>query len=202
MNVTKLAQARMAAALLAGAIAALPGLAHANAAAVDYFRGRADRSAVPALLSQDERAYYKDLFAAIDKGDWTRVQAMFAQKADGPLHAVAKAEYYLAPGSPRIELDALNQWLATGVGLPQAEQIAALAAKRGAAALPPLPPPMPWPPYPAGPSGSARAIPTTAPCPARCRRSFSRACSLRCRCLKATAAFSSPTDWNRPATST
>lgn len=129
----------MAAVLLAGAIAALPGLAHANAAAVDYFRGRADRSAVPALLSQDERAYYKDLFAAIDKGDWTRVQAMFAQKPDGPLHAVAKAEYYLAPGSPKIELDALNQWLATGVGLPQAEQISALAVKRGATVLPPLP---------------------------------------------------------------
>lgn len=129
----------MAAVLLAGAIAALPGLAHANAAAVDYFRGRADRSAVPALLSQDERAYYKDLFTAIDKGDWTRVQAMFAQKPDGPLHAVAKAEYYLAPGSPKIELDALNQWLATGVGLPQAEQISALAVKRGATVLPPLP---------------------------------------------------------------
>ncbi len=125
--------------MMAGALAALPSVAHANAAAVDYFRNRADRSAVPALLSQDERAYYKDLFAAIDKGDWARVQALFAQKSDGPLHQVAKAEYYLAPGSPKIELDALNQWLATGVGLPQAEQIATLAAKRGASVLPALP---------------------------------------------------------------
>ncbi len=136
---TKAVQAKVVAFALAGAALALPGLAQANSAAVDYFRNRADRTAVPALLSQDERAYYKDLFAAIDRADWSRVQTLFAQKGDGPLHNVARAEYYLAPGSPKIELDALNQWLATGVGLPQAEQIEALAAKRGATALPPLP---------------------------------------------------------------
>ena len=37
----------------------------ANSAAVDYFRNRADRTAVPSLLSLEERAYYRDLFAAI-----------------------------------------------------------------------------------------------------------------------------------------
>ena len=53
---------------------------------------------------------------------------------------MARAEYYTASGSPKIELDALNAWLAAGVQLPQAEQIAALAQKRGAAVLPALPP--------------------------------------------------------------
>ena len=48
------------------AVSAFATPAFANSAAVDYFRSRADRTAVPALLSQDEREYYRDLFAAID----------------------------------------------------------------------------------------------------------------------------------------
>ncbi len=113
--------------------------AHANSAAVDYFRSRADRTAVPSLLSQDERQYYRDLFAAIDRKDWTRVQAMFVQKSEGPLHQEALAEYYLASGSPRIELIQLSDWLAKGTSLPQSEQIARLAMTRGAQALPTMP---------------------------------------------------------------
>lgn len=118
---------------------ALPHAAQANSAAADYFRARAARSEVPALLTQDERSYYRDLFTAIERQDWTRVQAMFAAKAEGPLHSVARAEYYLAAGSPKVELDALNAWMASGTQLPQAEQIAALAQRRGAAAMPALP---------------------------------------------------------------
>lgn len=121
----------------AGALSAAP--AFANSAAVDYFRSRADRTAVPSLLSQDERQYYRDLFAAIDRKDWTRVQTLFAQKSEGPLHQQALAEYYLASGSPRIELGELSAWLAKGTSLPQAEQIARLAMTRGAQALPSLP---------------------------------------------------------------
>jgi len=116
-----------------------PSPAHANSAAVEYFRNRADRSAVPTLLSQDDRAYYKDLFAAIEHQDWAKVQTLFQQKPDGPLHQVAKAEFYLDAKSPKTGLDALNQWLAQGTPLPEAEQIAALAMKRGATALPVLP---------------------------------------------------------------
>ncbi len=130
---------RVLALALAGSAAALPIAAQANSAAVDYFRTRADRTAVPVLLSQDERAYYRELFSAIDKSDWTRVQAMFAQKTDGPLHQVARAEYFLAPTSPKIDLPALSGWLGTGSQLPQAEQISQLALKRGAVNLPFLP---------------------------------------------------------------
>ncbi len=124
---------------MAGAATLAAPLAHANSAAVDYFRNRADRTAVPTLLTQDERQYYRDLFAAIDHKDWTRAQTLFAQKADGPLQSVALAEYYLAAGSPQIGLDNLNQWLAKGSDLPEAEQIGRLATRRGATALPALP---------------------------------------------------------------
>ncbi len=129
------------AAVCAGLALALPHTAQANSAAADYFRARASRSEVPALLTQDERSYYRDLFAAIERQEWTRAQVLLAQKADGPLLAVARAEYYLAAGSPKVELDALNGWLATGLQLPQAEQIAALSLRRGATALPELPSP-------------------------------------------------------------
>jgi soluble lytic murein transglycosylase len=113
--------------------------AYANSAAVDYFRNRANRTAVPSLLSQDERQYYRDLFGAIESKDWSRVQTLFAQRGDGPLHQQALAEYYLAAGSPRIEREQLEAWLAKGTGLPQAEQIARLAMTRGAQAFPSLP---------------------------------------------------------------
>ncbi|MDE2435407.1 MAG: lytic transglycosylase domain-containing protein [Sphingomonadales bacterium] len=124
---------------MAATVAALPLAAHANSAAVDYFRNRAASTAVPTLLTQDERAYYRELFAAIDREDWTRVQTMFAQKADGPLHQVARAEYYLAATSPKVEAPDLAAWFARGADLPQSEQVAALAAKRGVTAIPALP---------------------------------------------------------------
>ncbi len=117
----------------------LPVLAHANSAALDYFQSRAARTAVPSLLSQDDRAYYRDLFAALKKQDWVKAQALFAQRADGPLHQVARAEYYLAANSPKVELPALQSWLSAGTELPQAEQIATLAVKRGAVTMPALP---------------------------------------------------------------
>ena len=113
--------------------------ANANSAAAEYFRNRTQHSAVPSVLSQDERTYYRDIFTALKRQDWAKVQLMFAQKADGPLHSVARAEYFLAAGSPKVEATALTQWLQTGTQLPQAEQIAALAQKRGATGLPALP---------------------------------------------------------------
>jgi soluble lytic murein transglycosylase len=140
-RVTRTRIAKLSALALTALAAAMPGAAQANSAAVDYFRNRADNTAVPTLLSAEDRAFYKDLFAAIDRSDWARVQALFAQRPDGPLHQVARAEYYLASGSPKIEGDALGQWLAQGTSLPQAEQIAALAQKRGTVVLPSLPAP-------------------------------------------------------------
>ncbi|WP_254049927.1 lytic transglycosylase domain-containing protein [Novosphingobium sp. TH158] len=125
--------------------------AQANSAAIEYFRNRADRTAVPSLLSADERSYYTDLFAAIDKADWAKVQAMLAQKPDGPLHLVAKAEYYLDAKSPKIDLATLDAWLAQGTTLPSAEQIASLAARRGSVAVPQLPGAQPFVSLPSSP---------------------------------------------------
>jgi soluble lytic murein transglycosylase len=135
----RLKQVTLAGTVVLGGVVATVPAAHANSAAIDYFRNRAANSAVPSVLSQDEREYYRNLFSAIDRKDWGQVQALFAQKNDGPLHAAARAEYYLAAGSPRIELPDLSQWLQTGRQLPQAEGVANLAIKRGASSLPSLP---------------------------------------------------------------
>jgi len=134
----------LAVACAATGIFALSAPAQANSAAVDYFRNRADRTAVPSLLSQEERSFYRELFAAIDGKNWSRVQELFAQKPEGPLHQAALAEYYLDAASPKIGLDQLNSWLAKGTELPMAEQISRLAATRGATAVPPVPGPRPF----------------------------------------------------------
>jgi soluble lytic murein transglycosylase len=127
-------------ALLALVCAALPApAAYANSAAVDYFRNRTSRAAVPTLLTQDERGFYQELFAAIDRKDWNQVRLMMANKPDGSLHDAAKAEFYLASGSPRIDLPELDQWLAKNSESPSAEQISQLAIRRGAQSLPSLP---------------------------------------------------------------
>ncbi|WP_183612899.1 lytic transglycosylase domain-containing protein [Novosphingobium hassiacum] len=121
----------------AATVAAVP--AYANSAAVDYFRGRADRTAVPSLLSQDDRAYYKSLFGAIERQDWTQVQTLFSQRQDGPLHTVARTQYMLAATSPKAELGPITDALNTAPDLPWAEQLSRLAQKRGAVDLPALP---------------------------------------------------------------
>ena len=125
---------------VAGALActlATPALA--NSSAAEYFRARAVSSKVPELLSKSERDWYRSLFAALDLHDWTRVDAMLAEKPDGPLHQVARAEYYLDAASPKIELPAIKSWLAQGTSLPQAAQIVNLGIKRGLTSTPGLP---------------------------------------------------------------
>ncbi|MDP3551501.1 MAG: lytic transglycosylase domain-containing protein [Novosphingobium sp.] len=119
------------------ALSAVP--AQANSAAVDYFRGRAARTAVPTLLSADDRGYYKSLFSAIEQEDWTKVQAMFSQRSDGPLHTVARSQYILAATSPKAELAPITEVLTRAPDLPWAEQLGRLALKRGASELPDLP---------------------------------------------------------------
>ncbi|ANY20797.1 Soluble lytic murein transglycosylase precursor [Tsuneonella dongtanensis] len=135
-----MARSRRIAVLIASALActfASPALA--NSSAAEYFRNRANSTNVPELLSKSERDWYKSLFSAIDAKDWTRVDAMFAEKADGPLHQVARAEYFLDAASPKVELPAIEAWLSQGTSLPQAEQIANLGLKRGLTAMPGLP---------------------------------------------------------------
>ena len=134
---------RSATALAAIVLAAM-GL-HAPAAAqsgdlVARWNGAspADR-AVPAVLSNDDRSLYRQLFAAIDAEDWPQAEALLTQKPDGLLTQAARAEYYTHAKSPKIAADQIAAWFAAGTDLPQAEQLAKMGAKRGLTALPALP---------------------------------------------------------------
>jgi len=124
--------------LAAGAalLAAMPAAAQPTH---DYYTGHAARSAAPRQLDQASRDYYVAVFAAIDRKDWGGAASLLAQRADGPLHAVARAELYLAAGSPRVELPQIEAWLQQGRNLPQAAQLARLGLTRGATSLPDLP---------------------------------------------------------------
>lgn len=105
----------------------------------EYFTARISTQEAPAQLSAADREHYRELFRAIDRQDWTMVDALIARRPDGLLTNVARAEYYLHANSPRIELPALQDWLRTGSALPQAEQIGRLSVARGAEFAPDLP---------------------------------------------------------------
>ena len=104
----------------------------------EYFTARL-QAGPPQQLDQSARAYYSEIFAAIDRGDWAAVEALLAQRSDGLLHTVARGQYYLAANSPRVELPQINAWLERGWRLPMAAQMSRLAVTRGATSTPRLP---------------------------------------------------------------
>ncbi len=112
----------------AGIAAMAPSLAHADSTA--YFT-RSHSAALPSLLSNEDRLYYGSLFEAIASENWTRVEVLLTERADGPLHSVALARYYLHPNSPRIELGRVQQWLARYGETPDTEAIIRLGRTRG-----------------------------------------------------------------------
>ncbi len=92
----------------------------------------------PSVLSKDEKRDYADIYRAIHSGQWD-VAAKLIDKETGPMAAMARAELYTAPGSPKVSGDQIQQLLQSAPYLPQAEQLAAMAAKRGTTALPDRP---------------------------------------------------------------
>lgn len=90
-------------------------------------------------MNASERSAYRQIFAAIRAGDWAGASARLDGMREGPLHDVARAELYLAKGSPRIELHQILPLIANSPEMPKAAQLARLAETRGAAGLPPIP---------------------------------------------------------------
>lgn len=135
----KMAYSCLKMALAGAAICALPGTALANASA-EYFRARADSPNVPQILTMPDREYYRELFRAIDRQDWSSVERMLASRSDGPLHEVARAEYYLHANSPQVEGEQIQNWMSAGYRLPQAQQLERLGQRRGIESSVYLPP--------------------------------------------------------------
>jgi soluble lytic murein transglycosylase-like protein len=127
---------KLRALLLAAAVAVPLSPALADAAP------HAARHAVaPTVLSESERTNYRQIFDAIRASDWTGAAARLDGMGDGPLHAVARAELYLAKGSPRVELEPLLALVSKAPDMPQAAKLARLATTRGALTVPSVPEP-------------------------------------------------------------
>jgi soluble lytic murein transglycosylase-like protein len=77
------------------------------------------------------------VFDAIDAGNWASARAGIATLPPGILTPVAKAELYTAKDSPTVDLASLQALIAEAPDLPQADQLALMAIKRGAV-TPPL----------------------------------------------------------------
>jgi soluble lytic murein transglycosylase-like protein len=96
-------------------------------------------AAMPAILSDQERARYRDIFAAIDAQQWDRVEALLNDGPVGVLHQVAFAEYYTHANSPKVSAEKIAAWFTQGVHLPHSEQLGRMGAGRGIEALPVFP---------------------------------------------------------------
>lgn len=116
-----------------------PLAAHAEDRGAERSTSRAASDGVPAQLDATQRAGYRAAFTAIREARWTDAQIALDSIKTGPLHAVARAELYLAKGSPRVELAQILALLAEAPELPQSEQLARLAKLRGAVETPMLP---------------------------------------------------------------
>jgi soluble lytic murein transglycosylase len=90
-------------------------------------------------LGPNAVARYREIFSAIKAGFWGEAQAKLDAMPDGPLHNVARAELYLAKGSPKVDGAALATLAEKAPELPQARTLAALAEARGASVLPAFP---------------------------------------------------------------
>jgi len=80
---------------------------------------------------------WRGVFDAIDSGNWASAQAGIAALPPGVLTPVAKAELYTAKGSPVVDLASIQALIAQAPELPEANQLALMAIKRGAT-TPPL----------------------------------------------------------------
>ena len=75
---------------------------------------------------------WRGVFDAIDSGNWASAQAGIAALPPSVLTPVAKAELYTAKGSPVVDLGSLEALIAQAPELPEANQLALMAQKRGA----------------------------------------------------------------------
>ncbi|SNS73601.1 Soluble lytic murein transglycosylase [Sphingomonas laterariae] len=95
--------------------------------------------AVPTQLDAQQRSNYRAAFAAIRGGEWDNAAARLDAMPSGLLTPYARAELYLAKGSPKVESSQLIALIEANPELPQAAAIVRILQGRGETALPTLP---------------------------------------------------------------
>lgn len=118
---------------LATMMAATPALANT---AENFRQPGATVNAVPYAPSSKDNQTFSAIYAAISAKQWDQAAQLIDAAPKGPMASMARAELYLAAGSPKVEASKLQALLNEAPYLPQAEQLAAIAVKRGASDLP------------------------------------------------------------------
>ncbi len=90
-------------------------------------------------LSVKETQIFSAIYAAIENRNWVEADRLLDNAPKGPMAAMARAELFLAAGSPKVDATELQTLLNDAPYLPQAEQLEKMAVKRGASDLPSLP---------------------------------------------------------------
>lgn len=114
-------------------------LSAAQANTSEGFRAIVSAQPAPTVLDSSERQAFTAIYQAIKAQKWDEAEKLIDKAPQGPMAAMARAEYYLAPNSPKVDAERLQALLQSAPYLPQTEQLAAMAKKRGADALPDRP---------------------------------------------------------------
>jgi soluble lytic murein transglycosylase len=89
--------------------------------------------------SDQTDAAFQRAISLIRAGQWDNARTQIETIADRNLASFARAELFLAAGSPRVEGDALRSLIAETPEIPQAAQLARLAQTRGISDIPSIP---------------------------------------------------------------
>ena len=96
-------------------------------------------SPFPNTPSAKESQIFSTIYAAIAGKNWVEASRLIDNAPKGAMASMARAELYLAAGSPKVDAVQLQALLNDAPYLPQAEQLEKMAVKRGASDLPLLP---------------------------------------------------------------
>jgi soluble lytic murein transglycosylase len=94
---------------------------------------------LPFAPTSKESTAFTAIYSAISAKKWDEAARLIDAAPQGPMTAMARAELYLAAGSPKVDADKLQSLLNDAPYLPQAAQLQTMAQKRGANQLPDLP---------------------------------------------------------------
>ncbi|MFM9898785.1 lytic transglycosylase domain-containing protein [Sphingorhabdus sp.] len=105
----------------------------------EEFRAILPPQLAPNVLNAKEKVLFSAIYNAIRTEKWDEAVRLIDTAPRGPMSAMARAELYVAPNSPKVEATQLQALLEIAPYLPQAEQLGAMARKRGAEVLPSRP---------------------------------------------------------------
>lgn len=122
--------------LAASSAAASPNLA--DSGANDYSAAPADMTAKlqENILSNKERSQALAFFRALNDEDWQSIVSIISDSRQSPLHAVFRAEYFLAANSPIASAEDIVKLLNDAPDIAQSDQLRRLAARRGVTQIP------------------------------------------------------------------